>query len=88
MTTPRQVQTLRYIDDYALANDRPPTTTEIATHLKVASTNAVQSKLKALQAQGLVNRAGDRTARGIRITEAGREFLKKKDEQATRPNDL
>lgn len=71
-----------------MTNGYPPTVAEIMVGLSVTSSNGVRTHLQRLQEHGLLNRAVERIARGIRITEAGHEFLKKKDELKTRSSNL
>lgn len=67
---PRQLAVLTFIRDHMTAEGMPPTIAEIGSHLGIASTNGVYDHLRALEKKGLLERAGEKKARGWRPTTA------------------
>lgn len=72
--TARQLDVLRVIARHIDAHGYAPSMRELASSLSVASLNGVNDHLRALERQGVITTARE-TARGIRITAAGRAAL-------------
>ena len=76
MTTDRQMQILRVIDDSTRENGYPPSVRELCDLLGIRSTNGVADHLRRLASKGLILR-GVAKARTMRLTELGRDLLKR-----------
>lgn len=68
--TPKAIEVLSFIYGTLVAGGHPPTIREIAAHLGITSTNAVNDHLVALDRHGLIERVASRS-RGTRITPHG-----------------
>lgn len=64
--TPRQAETLKFLEDEAAAGRPTPSFSEIANHLGLRSKSGVVRLLDALEKRGRVTRL-DRTARSVRL---------------------
>lgn len=64
--TPRQLQTLQEVEAFLSAHNYPPTRAELAKLMGLASPNAAQEHLEALDKKGYIKLAPN-TARGIRL---------------------
>ena len=73
--TDRQADVLRAIADLTERRPYPPTIREIQSEVGASSTSVASYRIRALERMGYVNRT-PRIARGIVITEAGRDLLK------------
>lgn len=69
--TTKQRRVLRAIYNHVIAFDAAPTVRELGDMLGIASTNGVADHLEALQRKGALTITGG-VARGIRLTDAGR----------------
>ena len=65
--TPRQAEILEVLREHIASHGRPPSRTELASALGIASTNAVFKHLAALARKGAIE-LDERLARGIRLT--------------------
>jgi len=65
----KQLETLRFIEDYGRLHGAPPTMQEIADHFGI-SRPSVYQQLVLLEKHGLIERTGSRRARGIRVLPA------------------
>lgn len=73
--TDRQKQLLHFIVQQVRDHNMPPSISEMATHLKVKSKNAVAKLLDALEQQGFIETNGK--ARGITVLNSLSESLQK-----------
>lgn len=73
--TPRQKQLLQYIVSQIREYNLPPSISEMATHLKVKSKNAVAKLLSSLEDGGYIKTSGK--ARGITVLDSLSESLQK-----------
>lgn len=73
--TERQKELLQFIIRQIREHNLPPSISEMATHLKVKSKNAVAKLLNALEEEGFIRTSGK--ARGIEILNALGESLEK-----------
>ncbi|ASN71551.1 hypothetical protein 9F2_45 [uncultured Caudovirales phage] len=64
--TPRQLQTLQEVEAFLSAHNYPPTRAELAQLMGLASPNAAQEHLEALDKKGYIKLTPN-TARGIRL---------------------
>ena len=64
--TPRQAEILEVLREHIASHGRPPSRTELASALGIASTNAVFKHLAALARKGAIE-LDERLARGIRL---------------------
>lgn len=73
----RQLDTLRFVHEYASLHGYAPTLREIGAHLGISSTNGVSDHVRALARKGFLVYARG-TSRAIGITEAGLRVLRAK----------
>lgn len=64
--TPRQLHTLQEVEAFLSAHNYPPTRAELAQLMGLASPNAAQEHLEALDKKGYIKLTPN-TARGIRL---------------------
>ena len=69
--SPRQIETLRHIHQFALARGLPPTISDLRKALRVASDQAVIELLVRLERRGLIERTPGQ-ARALNLTKEGR----------------
>ena len=72
--TPRQLDTLRALEGFALGSPLPPTLDDLRVQLGLRSKTAVKLHIDQLVEQGLVGREPMK-ARAVWLTPAGRERL-------------
>lgn len=65
--TVRQSMVLDFIIDYISVFGYPPTLREIASHMKIRSTNGVVDHLHALERKGYIRRTVSSASRGIEV---------------------
>jgi repressor LexA len=70
----KQIQTLRFIEEFTRLYGLPPTMQEIAENFGVKPPSIYQ-QIVLLEKRGLVERSGQNRARNIRLTEAGMDQL-------------
>jgi len=73
--TARQLRVLAIIDRHLRTRGFPPTHREVGSEMAIRSTNGVSDHLRALQVRGLIAKDQFGVARGIVITDRGREYL-------------
>lgn len=72
--TDRQKEILHFVHTFTTERWHPPTIREIGEHFGIASTNAVNDHLNALERKGLIVRY-DYVTRAIRVTAEGLRTL-------------
>lgn len=77
LATPRQLQILRFVNDYSSRHHCSPTFRELAQHFGFRSPQAAVRHLESLSKKGYLNKivAGNGRHRGYRLTEFGLEQL-------------
>jgi SOS-response transcriptional repressor LexA len=82
--TARQARVLHFIARSVAEHGFPPTVREIADHLGINSTNGSTDHLRALARKGMV-KVTPITARGMALTDAGRDYLREHPEPSSAP---
>jgi SOS-response transcriptional repressor LexA len=75
IVTDVQLETLRFLADYAKRHGYAATIREVGAYFGIASTNGANDRIKALERKGLLVRES-KTARSIRLTDAGKRRLR------------
>jgi SOS-response transcriptional repressor LexA len=78
LPTARQLQALGLIAAALRHEGRPPTLRELGRAMGIKSTNAMSQNLQGLERRGLLEQ-DFATARGLRITDAGRLLLRQRE---------
>lgn len=79
--SPAQEETLRYIWRWSQEHQFQPSYREMAKAFGGISTQAVQDRLRGLDKKGYLQMSG--RARGLRITDKGRQYMENQHESET-----
>lgn len=72
--TPRQVEVLRYVDEYQRQNGYAVSVREVGERFQIGSPNGVMAHIRALTKKGLIERKPN-LSRTMRLTAMGHEVL-------------